>query len=484
MATFRLDREPWIQVVGTDGTAKAANLVQVISDATKISSMSGSPLEVAAITRFLLAIIYLVDTPTSLDAWAKLWADRVGFMCRCAKYVQAQTDAWDLFHEAHPFGQLPKLGKTLNPAHILVYEAARKNNAIFTDHSVEDTPVPIPAAALARGLIVTNAYAGSSGGGYRSGPLAMRTVAMLCGRTLDETLLLNLLVQSEPPTAYDWNTYGHAPDRAAGSVDLVRRYLWTSRRVCLIPDAAGTVAATMMLAPGDEMPESERTEDPMVAMRKDSKGTAYVPLRLEAGRALWRAAHVLLNWHEDVRRLAAVDQLNRLVRRGNVLRNHPVSMRVCAVAGEAQGPSTELWRDEMLTFGLSVIADDTRYAKLVKAVSDAEEAASTARKRIYSFAARYLQNGAESSPDKENVGRLADELSPDLIDFWAALAAAGERIACDGFDEAAWGALLKEASEDVFHLAIGRLTPDARRHRAEFARHNNNQKKHKKGATI
>jgi|GEM_PF-6684035 len=481
MPVFRLDREPWIPVTNADGVALHVNLIQVFCDATRISGLAGSPLEVAAITRFLLATVHLVETPTSLDAWGKLWKNRAHLMSRCAQYIEAQAHVWDLFHEQHPFGQLANLGKTLNPAHLLVYEAARKNNAVFSDHSMVDSPVPIPAGILARGLIVANAYAGSSGGGYRSGALAMRTVAMLCGRTLDQTLLLNLLVQAGSPT-YDWKRYGHAVDHVASSMDIVRRYLWTARRVRLLADDSGTAAATMTLAPGDEMPESERTEDPMVVMRKDSKGATYVPLRLEADRALWRSAHVLLNWHEDVKRLGAIDQLHRLVRRGSISAAEPVSMRVCGVAGDAQGPSSELWRDEILPFGFSVVSDEKRYAELVRAVSAADEAAGITRKRIYSFAARYLQNGADATPDKENVRRLSDELSPDLVDFWSALAPAGERIACDGFDETAWSALLRKASEDAIRRAINRLPPDARRYRAEFTSRTGATKR-KKGAT-
>jgi CRISPR type I-E-associated protein CasA/Cse1 len=479
LPTFRLDRQPWISVIKITGIAAPINLTRVFSDATSISGLAGSPLEVAAITRFLLAIVHLVETPTSLDAWRKLWQRREDLMSRCAQYIEAQEDTWDLFHQTHPFGQIPNLDKTKNPAHLLVYEAARKNNPVLADHSLEKAPLPIPAALLARGLIVTNAYAGSSGGGYRSGPLAMRTVSMLTGRTLDETLLLNLLVQATAPAPYEWKRYGHAVDNVASPLDITQRYLWTARRVRLLPDASGEAAATIMLAPGDEMPESVRTEDPMLVMRKDAKGTAYVPLRLEAGRALWRSVHVLLNWHEDVKRLGAIDQLHRLVRRGFVSEHQPISMRVCGVAGEAQGPSSELWRDETLPFGLWVVADEKRYSDLVRAVSAAEEAGGITRKRIYSFAARYLQNGADSAPDKDNVRRLSDELRPDLVDFWSLLAPVGERVACDGFDETAWAGLLKDASEDTLRGAIDRLPADARRYRAEFSRASNK----KKGAT-
>lgn len=479
---FRLDRDRWIPAT-RDGVTTPVSMVEVFADAARISGLAGSPLEVVAITRFLLAVVHLVETPTSLEAWRGLWQNRADLMSRCAQYVEAQGDVWDLFHDEHPFGQVPDLGKTVNPAHLLVYEAARKNNAVFADHSIADAPAPISAAILARGLIVTNAYAGSSGGGYRSGPLAMRTVAMLSGRSLDETLLLNLLKQDHPPAPYDWKRYGHPVGLAGSSLDIVRRYLWTARRVRLLPDAGDTAAANTMLAPGDEMPEAERSEDPMVVLRKDAKGTAYVPLRLDAGRALWRSAHVLLNWNEDVKCLRAVGQLHRMVRRELISADHQVSMRICGVAGDAQGPSNELWRDEFLPFGLSVVADDERYSDLVRAVNAAEETASNARKRIYSFAARYLQNGADSAPDKENVGRLTEELAAHLVDFWGALASAGERIACDGFDESDWATLMRKAGDDTVRRAIDRLPPDARRFRAEFAHRAGGAVKQRKGAT-
>lgn len=468
MASFRLDQEPWIPVVRTNGVAFDVSLVDVFIGAHRIAGLGGSPLEAAALTRFLLAIAHLTETPTRLDGWARLWQARADFMRRCAQYVASQAGAWDLFDAKRPFGQDPGLQKTNNPAHLLIYEAARKNNAVFLDHSIESLPRPIPAPALARGLITVNAYAGSSGGGYRSGPLAMRLVLTLAGRTLDETLLLNLITQSAAPAAYDWRLHGRQRPHD-GLPDLARRYLWTSRRVRLVPAAGQVGADVMRLAPGDEMPETERSEDPMVVMRTDAKGESYVPLRLEAGRALWRWAHVLLNWHDQLRPLAVVSQLHKLVRRGLVPGTQPVSARVCGVAGGAKGPSTVLWRDEALPLGLSVVADERRFAQLARAVTDAEEGASSTRKRIYSFASRYLLNGAGSAPNKVETRRLADELSPDLNDYWAILAPAGERIACDGFDEVAWSRLIKSASAEAFRHAVNRLAPDARRHRAEYA---------------
>jgi CRISPR type I-E-associated protein CasA/Cse1/CRISPR type I-E-associated protein CasB/Cse2 len=461
MPTFRLDQEPWIPVVSADGVSKFVNLVQLFGDATKISGLAGSPLEVAAITRFLLAIVHLVETPASLNAWRDLWNSRSNVMSRCAKYVKEQGDTWDLFHKIHPFGQVRDLERTPNPAYILIYEAARKQNPVLIDHHFVKNPVPVRAAQLARSLIATNAFAGSSAAGanatYWSGSLAMRSIAMLCGSTLAETLLLNVLVQDRADLQYDWHRYGHQVDSETLSFDIARRYLWTSRRVRLLAEDNGRAAAIMMLAPGNNMPDNERPENPMVVMRKDAEGTAYVPLRLEAGRALWRSAHVLFNSQDGARRLGAIDQLQKLVRRGLISEDQPVSMRVCGVAGDAKGPTNEMWRDETLPFGVSVLTDDVRFTNLERAVTAAEETRRKLAARLKRFGTSYLgfDNQIEANRNRKNEDKEVDRLIGELVgfkqvkrgnetvtiplytDFWATISPFGERIACDGFDEGA-----------------------------------------------
>lgn len=469
MATFRLDCEPWIPILRVDGTSVEVSLTEVFTKAGEISELDGTPLEVAAITRFLLAICHLTETPTSLNGWHTLWTQRASYMKRCADYVENHSSVWDLFNPKLPFGQEPGLEKTLNPAHILVYEAARKNNLVLADHSIEDLPARIRASKLARGLITTNAYAGSSGGGYRSGPLAMRSVAVLCGSTLDETLLLNLLVQSQQPSEFEWTEYGHLSKHDFPQ-DIVHRYLWTSRRVLLNPEPSHASARTMLLAPGNEMSEVERRLDPMVVQRRDAKGTDLVPLRLEADRALWRNAHVILSANDQQPGLECLKQLSRLANRGLIPLEAPVYIRVCAVAGDAQGPSSELWRDERLPFGLSILIKDDLFARVVRAVEYAEKNAQNLRKRIYGFCLRYIKDGADSTPDKTDISRLSDELAPNLTAYWSRLAQYGERIACDDFDEETWKKLVNDATNAAFRCAVHRLPPTSRRFRAEFAR--------------
>jgi hypothetical protein len=301
-------------------------------------------------------------------------------------------------------------------------------------------------------------------------------VATIEGKNLAETLVLNLLTQKEPPAAIDWKSYGQIRSTRS-RIDICQRYLWTSRSI-LLTHEEGSVR-TMMLAPGNEMPEEERKEDPMIPYRPDSTGKSWVPLRLEPGRALWRSAHVLLNWGSETKQIAALDQIRRVGTREILPQSTELSLRVCAVSGDAQGPSTDLWRDESITFSLQVLESERRFTDMKQAIAHADETATTLRKRVFGFAHRYLQGSAESKPDPNDVGSLADELSPDLAPYWAELAPMGERIACDDFDEDKWNAKVREAAEKAFRDAVDRLPPDARRFRAEYAVSSGDEKKKK-----
>jgi hypothetical protein len=178
-------------------------------------------------------------------------------------------------------------------------------------------------------------------------------------------------------------------------------------------------------------------------------------------------------------------------------------MRVCGVTGDAQGPSSELWRDEPLPFGLSVIADDRRFAELQRALSSAEDAQGKLVGRLKQFAEAYLGFDKQSKErrNKKNEGKDKDSLIGELVgfkrvkrgeetvtiplytDFWAEIAPSGERIACDGFRESEWADTLTAASKGSFRRAINRLPPDARRHRAEFARRVTSDANSEKGGT-
>jgi hypothetical protein len=293
---------------------------------------------------------------------------------------------------------------------------------------------------------------------------AQSCIAFLEAGSLQDTLLLNLMASKAEGTP-GWEWAGVATRDKVASTGVADNYTRPTRGALLYPSPDGTETLSAFVTSGAAFADGDAQDDPLIPHCKVKD--KYLPFRHEPDIALWRSANVLLSTHD--RPLGVLGQLSRLSRRYD-LGLDQVSLRVAGITGKLGQVKHYLWRDESLPFGFSVIADDERYAGLDRAIREAEAAADVARKRIYGFAARYLQNGTESAPDKKDIGRLADEISPDLVDFWAMLAPEGERIACDGFDEQRWADLLKKASEEAFRRAVHRLPPDARRYRAEFVR--------------
>src|SRR5262249_47418866 len=136
---------------------------------TSICALSGTPLEVAALLRFLLAIAHLTETPGTLARWGELWRDRADFMKRCAAYVRDQGDLWDLFHPDRPFLQDKRLA-VLNgaPADPTFLNRGKVGTDAFVSHvSAADVSLEPPDAA--RALLVTHAF--SVGGTGTPNPL-------------------------------------------------------------------------------------------------------------------------------------------------------------------------------------------------------------------------------------------------------------------------------------------------------------------------
>lgn len=521
MPIFRLDKEPWIPVVGTDGTEREANLVEVFEQAPSIRQLSGTPLEVAVILRLLLAIAHLTETPPNLARWGELWQDRVGFMRRCAAYVREQGNVWDLFHPEQPFLQDNRLAKVGGePVEPTFLSRGKVGADAFVSHTSAADLALLPAAA-ARALLVTHAF--SVGGTGTPNPLlpkrpgkknevndkyskssllAQSLVVFLNDPPLDRTLLLNLLASAkvcEP----GWHFPSATTADPVGCKGITDRYTRPAASVLLYPNEDGSVSRATVtigctfLRPNPKANEpGDAIDDPMLP--HDGK---LRQLEFEPQKAFWRSAHTF--FATKGRPLALISQLQKL-RMRELVDSDAGALRIVGISGDRGKVKHYFWRDETLPFGLSVIADDERYAAMQRAIDDAKDAEQKICRRLRNFARAYLgldsEDREKGDPKKEAeqirgfigelVGFKREKWGKDTVtiplytDFWAALAPSGERIACDKFDETAWAALLKKTSEDTFRRAIDRLPPDARRHRAQFFRGESSDKSKQKGATV
>jgi len=489
------------------GTEREVSLVEVFEAAASLRTLSGTPLEVAVVLRLLLAVAQLTETPNSLNRWSELWQDRDGFMRRCAAYVRQQGDTWDLFHPERPFLQDKRLaiidGEPLDPTFL---SRGKVGTDAFVSH-VSAADRPIRPAVAARALLVAHAF--SVGGTGTPNPvlpkrpgkkndvndkysksslLAQSVIAFLNNSPLDRLLHLNLLA-SVKADAPGWR---FSPAQTADPVPcqcIADRYTRPATSALLYPNDDGsvpratvTIGSTFVRADSKKNEPGDAMSDPMLPHDKNLR-----QLELDSGKALWRSAHILLA--TQGRALPLIDQLQRLRRR--VLVDSDVgSLRIVGIAGDRGKVKHYFWRDESLPFGLSVITDDQRYAELERAIGSAEDTQKKLERHLKRFARAYLgldsdgrQNG-DPKREAEDIRSLIGELVgfkkvkwgketvtiPLYTEFWSDIAPSGERIACDGFDEAAWATLLKDAAQRAFRCAVDRLPPDARRHRAEYAR--------------
>jgi CRISPR type I-E-associated protein CasA/Cse1 len=443
--------------------------------------------------RFLLAMAHAACTPADLAGWKRTWDDRPAFLLDIVAYIRQNTSSWDLYSPSCPFLQSAELrgypGSPLDPAFL---DRSKSGRDPHVDHSAYMNSFTLPSSVAARALLALHTFC--MGGMGTPNPLiprrakdldkfssnslaAQSCVAFLEGETVQDSVLLNLFAGADVGTpGWCWPTV--RTREKTPSTGVADSYCRPTRTAFLYPSEDGSRAESAFVTSGSAFADGNAEDDPLIPHVKGTKG--YLPFRMESGVALWRSANVLLAVQDKP--LKVIEQLARLTRRYD-LGIRDVTLRVAGISGKSGQVKHFFWRDEGLPFGISIVTDDARYSQLDRAVQSAGKRAKETRKRVYAFAARYLQNGTASSPDKNDIGRLADELSGDLADFWASLAFRGERIACDGFDELAWADLVESAAEDAFRRAVDRLPPDARRYRAEFSRGVDRATKQRKGAT-
>ncbi len=302
MAKFNLLEEPWIPVL-RDGRVEEVSLGEVLLRAEGIQRLeTPSPLEEAALHRLLLALLHrALGGPKDLDQ-ALDWLEE-GFPLEPVQaYLDRYHSRFYLFHEEAPFFQIPDLPeKDPLPWTKLLPERASGNNPTLFDHSTEDWVPPLSYAEAARALLVHQAFV--PGGllkrlgvtSAKGAPLAGAACFLAVGKTLRETLLLNLVAYEPQGDEALWElpplrTQDVEGERTVWPLTGVARvYTWPSRGVRLLDEGQGV--RFMAYGPGVR-PEEVAFRDPMVAYRQGKN--QVLPLRLSVERSFWRDFGALL----------------------------------------------------------------------------------------------------------------------------------------------------------------------------------------------
>ncbi|MER5490672.1 type I-E CRISPR-associated protein Cse1/CasA [Streptomyces sp. NPDC002490] len=354
---FNLLDEPWqpVRPVGDGEGARpvrGVGLRELLLDADRFQDLVVDlPTQKPAIYRQLLLplVVDALGRPANAAEWLETFRSGA-FTGEQRRKLEAYFDEYgrffDLFDPVQPFAQVPGLrtakGETKGSA-LLVATAATGNNVPLFSSRTEGDPLELTPAEAARWLLHTQCWdtaaiktgvvgdprakAGKTTGNP-TGPLGQLGVVMPMGRTVYESLLLNIsfgqaLLSDDAPQWRRRATEGDIAHTlscalpawqlrpARGLLDL---WTWQSRRIRLIPEdtPAGPRVTRVVVAAGDRLtttpevePHTTWTTPPAGGPRARKTTTAgsaspQRPRRHQPGRAGWRGLEALLAvWNTD-----------------------------------------------------------------------------------------------------------------------------------------------------------------------------------------
>jgi CRISPR system Cascade subunit CasA len=238
------------------------------------------------------------------------------------QYLDDHHGLFELFHPERPFAQTAGL-RTANddtkPTSLLVPSVASGNNVPLFSGRTGDEPWPLTPAEAARWLLHTHCWdtaaiktgaaddpQAKSGKttGNPTGPLGQLGVVVPVGRTLAETLMLNMPLVRDGLSDEDlpqwrrppWTAVWAAAGRAGGRLELLT---WQARRIRLhardTPD--GPRVTAVVVCAGDRLTGTPPHE-PHTVWKSDPKAKtrqlSLRPRRHASGRAAWRGLDALL----------------------------------------------------------------------------------------------------------------------------------------------------------------------------------------------
>jgi CRISPR system Cascade subunit CasA len=348
MSRFNLVDEKWIPVRFPDGTRDELGIRETLLRSREIAAIEDpSPLVVAALHRFLLAVLYrALEGPTDIDQAKTLFKEKFPTN-RITNYLEKWTDRFWLFDAKYPFGQNPNIPRNeIEPWTKLTAEHNATSNKVLFDHTDTKKPGACEAKACARWLLSTMSFSISGGRGYYPSPSPNAIMCIPQGRNLKDTLCYNLVPYPNQAVMRDdsalWERepknlpLAFPKQAASGFADL---YTWQPRMVLLEENSSGDVSVMRFVA-GQGFENPSGNPDPMQAYKADIS-YGKLPLQFKKDRGAWRDFDSLL---PDTAGLAPLSIQNSLRIGGATSR--PNSVMVLGLKYEPPNANLEFWRME------------------------------------------------------------------------------------------------------------------------------------------
>lgn len=389
MSRFNLIEEKWIPVRFPDGTRDELGIRDTLLGSKEITAIEDpSPLVVAALHRFLLAVLYrALEGPTDIDqAKALFTAGLPGDKIK--SYLDKWRERFWLFDEKYPFGQNPNIPKDeIEPWTKLTAEFNAKSNKVLFDHTNTKKPDAREPRECARWLISTMTFSISGGRGYYPSPSPNAMMCIPLGRNIHETLCYNLVpYPNRDVMRGDSALWEREPKTlplsipkliATGYADL---YTWQSRMIFLEELPTGKVTIMRFVA-GQGFENPSNYPDPMHPYEiKNNLGK--LPVQFRKDRGAWRDFDSLL---PDNSELAPLTIQTALKLAGNRTDFLPESVLVLGLRYEPPSANVDFWRMECCAMPIALAGDKYFRTTIRNFLDLAEDGAESLRSSLWKF---------------------------------------------------------------------------------------------------
>ena len=496
---FNLIDEPWIPCLDLDGQECLLNIRDTLTHSHELREIyDNSPLVTVTLHRLLLAILYrswaLKEKEEWADLWDVLWKSGHFPDSPINDYLTRWHDRFDLFSEKYPFYQTAGL-KTKSMETVLRLANEINFAGIFDHRSGSESHSLTPAEA-SRLLVAAQGFAlgfGKSGLAtigeeaieppYSADAILLRGLTVwFSGDSVFRTLMLNLVpydMANEDIASWELDHPYQLRDRlldrkravilSRGHVD---RYTWQARLIRFVPEENNGLIRVkgMYFTQGRSEMEETSVKDPMKAYRKDEKeGWEIIPL--SSAKATWRDAHALLAIDTaQYRPPQALEFLGGLVRRNKLHPRYQYQMNAVGMATQpGKAGKFLLWRHDRLSIISALLDDNAAISRLTLHLQEAEQQASSLRKRTnllirYYLAPEFDKTGTKE-PDPKDIVKLNKAID-GCPQYWSRLEAPFSRLLlalADDKDAASrdWRTALETEATAAFKTACNQLGKSA-----------------------
>jgi CRISPR system Cascade subunit CasA len=422
MSHFNLIDEAWIPIRLPDGSRTELGIRDTLFRSKEIAAIEDpSPLVVAALHRFLLALLYRALTgPTNREEARTLF--RQGLPDgQIAAYLDKWKERFWLFHEKWPFGQNSLIpADFLEPWNRLTAESNPTKNKVLFDHTNTIVLEERLANECVRWILATMSFSIAGGRGYFPSPSANGVMCIPLGRNLQQTLCYSLVPQNREVLLYDRPLWERDPKPlplqtqkrvASGLADL---YTWQSRMIYLKPTASGRVSS-LNLVPGEGCDNPSQESDPMQAYKLDKQnGKSAVQFRSDRG--IWRDFPSLLPDSTELAPRTVQNALDLASRNSEYL---PESILVLGLRYEPPSANLDFWRMERFELPIAFVKNMDFRKEIHGLLQRAEEAQKSLWLACIRFARDLVSRGPRD-PDKKDTQAFVDQMVPIPL-YWSIL---------------------------------------------------------------